>query len=120
MAAPNVINSTTVLGKRAYSVLTTTLSNVITSSSTSGNLIKVSELSISNITSGAITTNVAVGRGATLYYMAGNMAIPANSTLTLVARDNSFYMEEGDYLQANTTNAGTNSTYLTLTYEVTY
>lgn len=118
MAAPNIINSTTVLGKRAYSILSTSMANVITSSSTSGNLVKVSELTISNISSSSITANVVVGRGATLYYMAGTMTIPANSTLTLVSRDSAFYMEEGDYLQANSSAA--TSGHMSVSYEVTY
>ena len=122
MPAPNVLNIKTVLSKRNYLNLNTTLTNVIVNSSTSGNLIKVSELSISNTTAGAITTNVTVGRSTTISYLAGNMSIPANSTLTLVARDNAFYMEEGDYLSANTTSAGASSqfgTWLSCSYEVT-
>lgn len=117
MAAPNIINSTTVLGKRAYLILSTSMANVITNSSTSGNLIKVSEVSISNITAAQITTNVAVGRGSTLYYLAGTMAIPANSTLTITSRDTAFYLEEGDYLQANTSSA--NAGHMSVSHEVT-
>ena len=119
MAAPNVINSTTVLGKRAYAALSNSaMANIIVSSSTSGNLVKVSELTITNTVASAITTNVAVGRGTTIYFMAGTMAIPPSSALTLVARDNAFYMEEGDYLQANCSlNA---NGYISVSYEVTY
>jgi hypothetical protein len=117
MAAPNIINSTTVLGKRAYAILTTSMANVVTSGATSGNLVKISELSISNITSSIITSNVAVGRGGTLYYVAGTISVPANSILTLVSRDSAFYMEEGDYLQANASTA--NSGHLSVSYEVT-
>jgi len=118
MAAPNVINSTTVLGKRAYAILATSMANVITNGSTSGNLVKISELSISNITSSAITTNVIVGRGSSLYYVAGTLQVPANSILTLVSRDSAFYMEEGDYLQANASAA--NAGHMSVSHEVTY
>ena len=119
MAAPNVINSTTVLGKRAYAALSnSTMANIITSSSTSGNLLKISELTITNTVGSSITTNVAVGRGTSIYFMAGTMSVPANSALTMVARDNAFYMEEGDYLQANCSlNA---NVYISVSYEVTY
>lgn len=117
MAAPNIINSTSVLGKRSYAVLTTSMANVITSGATSGNLIKISELSITNITASIITANVAVGRGSTLYYIAGNISVPGNSILTLVSRDSAFYMEEGDYLQANASAA--NSGHMAVSNEVT-
>ena len=118
MAAPNVINSTTVLGKRAYAILATSMANVITNGSTSGNLIKVSEVSISNITAAQITANVAIGRGSTLYYLAGTIAVPANSTLTITSRDTAFYLEEGDYLQANTSSASAG--HMSVSHEVTY
>jgi len=117
MAAPNIINSTTVLGKRAYSILTTSMANVVTNGATSGNLIKISELTVTNITSSIISANVAVGRGSTLYYAAGTISVPANSVLTIVSRDSAFYMEEGDYLQANASAA--NSGHLSVSYEVT-
>jgi hypothetical protein len=117
MAAPNIINSTSVLGKRAYTVLTTATANVITNGATSGNLIKISELSICNITNSVITSNVVVGRGSTLYYVAGTISVPANSILTVVSRDSAFYMEEGDYLQANASAA--NSGHLSVSFEVT-
>ena len=117
MAAPNIINSTSVLGKRSYAVLTTSMANVITSGATSGNLIKISELSICNITNSVITSNVVVGRGSTLYYVAGTISVPANSILTVVSRDSAFYMEEGDYLQANASAA--NSGHLSVSFEVT-
>lgn len=117
MAAPNVINSTTVLGKRAYAVLTTSMANVIVNSATSGNLVKVSELSITNITNSVISTNVVVGRGSSLFFVAGTISIPATSILTIVSRDSAFYMEEGDYLQANASVA--NAAHLAISHEVT-
>jgi hypothetical protein len=117
MAAPNVINSTTVLGKRAYSVLTTSMANVIVNGSTSGNLIKISELSVTNITNSTISTNVVVGRGSSLFFVAGTISVPPTSILTIVSRDSAFYMEEGDYLQANASAA--NSAHLAISHEVT-
>jgi len=118
MAAPNIINSTVVQGKRAYAILTnSTLANVITNGSTSSQLLKLSEISISNVSGLAIQTNVAVGRGSTLYFMASNVAIPTSSTLTLVARDNAIYLEEGDYVMANTSLA--NGAHIGISYELT-
>lgn len=117
MPAPNIINSTTVLGKRAYSILTTSMANVVTNGATSGNLIKISELSITNVSNLVVTTNVVVGRGTTLHFLAGTLSIPATSILTVVSRDSAFYMEEGDYLQANCSlNA---NVFLATSYEVT-
>jgi hypothetical protein len=118
MAAPNIINSTSVIGKRSYANLTTTMSNVITNGATSGNLIKVSELSISNNLGTNQQTNVQVGRGSSLFNVAGNVTVPSFSVLTVVSRDSAFYMEEGDYLQANAS-ASAGGVHLLVSYEVT-
>ena len=118
MAAPNIVNVTTIYGKTAYAQLTTTLSNVITNGSTSGNVMKVNDVLVANYTTSSIQANVVIGRGSSVYYLAGNMAVPANSTLVVVAKDSSIYMEEGDYLQANASSA--TAAQVTCSYEVIY
>ncbi len=105
MAAPNIVNVTTIYGKTQYQQLTTSMANVVTNGSTSGNVIKVNDVLVANYTTSSIQTNVVVGRGTSVFYLAGNMAVPANSTLVVVAKDSSLYMEEGDYLQANASSA---------------
>lgn len=116
MAAPNIVNVSTIFGKTQYQQLTTTIANVITNGSTSGNVIKVNDISIANYTTSSIQSNVVVGRGSSVFYLAGNMAVPANSTLVVVAKDTSLYMEEGDYLQANASSA--TAAQITCSYEV--
>jgi hypothetical protein len=116
MAAPNIVNVSTIFGKTQYQQLTTTMANVITNDSTSGNVIKVNDISIANYTTSSIQSNVVVGRGSSVFYLAGNMAVPANSTLVVVAKDTSLYMEEGDYLQANASSA--TAAQITCSYEV--
>jgi hypothetical protein len=116
MAAPNIVNVSTIFGKTQYQQLTTTIANVITNGSTSGNVIKVNDVLVANYTTSSIQTNVVVGRGSSVFYLAGNMAVPANSTLVVVAKDTSLYMEEGDYLQANASSA--TAAQITCSYEV--
>jgi hypothetical protein len=116
MAAPNIVNVSTIFGKTQYQQLTTTMANVITNGSTSGNVIKVNDVLVANYTTSSIQTNVVVGRGSSVFYLAGNMAVPANSTLVVVAKDTSLYMEEGDYLQANASSA--TAAQISCSYEV--
>ena len=118
MAAPNIVNVSTIFGKTQYQQLTTTMSNVITNGATSGNVLKINDILISNYTTSSVQTNVAVGRGSSTFFLAGNMAVPANSTLVVIAKDVSIYMEEGDYLQANVSTA--TSAQITCSYEVIY
>ena len=101
MAAPNLLTSTTVTGKTALSQLTTVTANVITNSSASGNVAKLNDVMLSNYTAGVVSANVMINRSATIYYVGGTVSIPANSTLVLLGKDTSLYLEEGDVLQAN-------------------
>ena len=101
MAAPNLLTSATVTGKTALSQLTTVTGNVITNSSSSGTVVKLNDVVLSNYSASIITANVVINRSATSYYIAGTIAIPANSTLVLLGKDTTLYLEEGDVLQAN-------------------
>jgi hypothetical protein len=102
MAAPNMINVTAITGKTAFLALTTVTANVITNSGASGTAVKLNNVVLTNYSTSPVTANVLVNRSATVYYLAGSMAIPANSTLVLLGKDTSFYLEEGDVIQANT------------------
>ena len=101
MTAPNLLATTTVTGKTALTTLSTVMSNVITNTSSSGTVDKLNSIVLSNFSSSAVTANVVVNRSATGYYVGGNISIPANSTLVLLGKDTSLYLEEGDVLQAN-------------------
>jgi len=116
MAAPNIVNVTTIFGKTQYQQLTATMSNVITNGATSGNVLKVNDILIANYTTSSIQTNVAIGRGTSIFYLAGNMTIPGTSTLVVTAKDTAIYMEEGDYMQANASSA--TAAQITTSYEV--
>lgn len=118
MAAPNIVNVSTIFGKSQYQQLTTSMANVITNSATSGNVIKLNDIVVANYTTSSIQTNVTIGRGSTVFYLAGNMAVPANSTLIVLAKDTALYMEEGDYLQGNASSA--TAAQITCSYEVIF
>ncbi len=116
MAAPNIIGATTITGKTALVNLSTVTSNVITNASSSGTVDKLNNIILSNYTGSPVGANVVINRSATTYYIAGNLSIPANSTLVLLAKDSQIYLEEGDVLQANVT-ANTSIT-MTASYEL--
>lgn len=99
MSAPNIVNVTTITGKTALTALSTDTSNVITSSSNT--VTKLNNIVLSNYSASTVTANVMINRSATVYYVGGSVAIPANSSLVLLGKDTSLYLEEGDVLQAN-------------------
>ncbi len=101
MAAPNLLGTTTVTGKTALATLSTVTSNVITNGSSSNTVDKLNTIVLSNYSGSVVTANVMINRSATVYYVGGTVSIPANSTLVLLGKDTSLYLEEGDVLQAN-------------------
>lgn len=101
MTAPNLLATSTVTGKTAQALLTTVTANVITNSSGSSTVDKLNSIVLSNYSGSAVTANVMINRSSSLYYIGGVVAIPANSTLVLLGKDTSLYLEEGDVLQAN-------------------
>ena len=101
MANPNLLAITTVTGNTVLSNVTTVSSNVLINNAGSNSIYKINEISLSNYASSTNFSNVLHCRGPDKFYKIGNVTIPASSTLNLVGKDNSFYMLEGDYLQAN-------------------
>lgn len=101
MAAPNTLSLTSVTLKTAMAALTTATANIITNSVSSNTVDKVNDIIVCNYSSSAISANVMINRSSVAYYVAGNISVPANSTLVVSGKDTAIYLEEGDVLQAN-------------------
>ena len=106
MSAPNLLTSSSVVGKTAYATLATTTANVITNAAGSNTCAKVENIILTNSTNATVTANVTANRSSTNYYLGGNIGIPGYSTLVLLGKDTSIYLEEGDTLQANASSSG--------------
>ena len=98
MAAPNLVNMTTLLGKTAVMAVTTTSTALITNAAASGKVLKVDQLLVTNIngTTNA-TVNVDIFRSSVAYDIAYLMTVPAGATLDIIS--NRIYLEEGDALR---------------------
>jgi hypothetical protein len=100
MANPNIVNVTSILGKTTYAALTTTLTTVLlANAASSGKVLKVNSIMVANVdgTSAADVTvgiNTAAGGGGTTYDLAGTISVPADATLSVIDKTNSFYLEE--------------------------
>jgi len=101
MANPNIVNVTTIYGNTAVGALTTSTANIVTNSSGSNNVYKLNSVTVSNYSGSSVTANVMLNRSASVYYISGNITVPAYSTLVVVGKDTGIYMLEGDVLQAN-------------------
>ena len=100
MAAPNIVNVSTITGKTTYAALTTTLTTVLLANAvSSGKVFKINSIMVSNVdgTNAADVTvdiNTAAAGNGTSYALAATIAVPADATLSVVDKTNSFYLEE--------------------------
>ena len=101
MSAPNLLTSSSVVGRTAYASLTTSTSSIITNGAGSNTCAKVENVILTNSSNATVSANITVNRSSSNYYLGGNIGIPGYSTLVLLGKDTSIYIEEGDTLQAN-------------------
>lgn len=105
MAAPNIVNVTTITGKTAVQSVGTTATAIATNSAASGKVFKVNSLLVSNIDgSAAATINVDLFRSSVAYYIAYTITVPADATLDLLNKP--IYLEEGDALRLTASASG--------------
>lgn len=98
MAAPNIVNVATIIGKTAVQAITTSATAIVTNSASSNKVFKVNALYVSNIdgTNNA-TVNVDLFRSSVAYRIANTITVPADATLDIITK--AIYLEEGDSLR---------------------
>lgn len=98
MAAPNLLTSVTVTGKTAVANVTTSNTAFLTNATSSGKVLKVNLLMVSNIDGvNAGDISIDLYRSSTPYYVARTIAVPADASLDLLSKP--IYLEEGDSLK---------------------
>jgi len=122
MANPNIVSVTTINGSTAFQALTNTNDNsIVSNAASSGTIIKVNNIFVSNVngvaaatvslsfrsaanavTSGTLTT----ASSGTAYRMVYQVSVPANTTLMLLDKAGSIYLTENTSLSVQ---AGTAS-----------
>lgn len=109
MAAPNIVNASSIYGKTALLKLAnSTATNVLANGAASGKVLKLSGVLAAN-TQG-VNVNVAfdlyITRSSVNYYLAKNITIPALAAYEAFMKDSTpVYLEEGDTLVAKSGNA---------------
>ena len=98
MAAPNIVNVSTITGKTAVQAVTTSATAIVTNSAASGKVFKVNALYVSNVdgTNNA-EINVDIYRSSTAYHIGKTIVVPADATLDIISKP--IYLEEGDALR---------------------
>jgi hypothetical protein len=100
MAAPNIVNVSTITGKTTPLILTTSNQDIVTNAASSGKVYKINSLIVSNVNgSAAAQVTASIIRSSTAYMLASTIYVPANSTLVIISKDMTIYLEEGDVLR---------------------
>jgi hypothetical protein len=105
MAAPNIVNVTTITGKTAVQAVGTSATAIVTNSSGSNKVFKINALYVSNVdgsTSADITADVF--RSSTAYRIAFTITVPADASLDILSKP--IYLEEGDTLRLTASASG--------------
>jgi hypothetical protein len=100
MAAPNIVNVSTIIAKTSVLVVTTSAQAIVTNSAASNKVFKINSLIVANI-DGTNNAEVTVDllRGGVAYRLAFTVVVPADATLVVLSKDASIYLEEGDSLR---------------------
>lgn len=98
MAAPNIVNISSMYGKVAGLAATTTATAIVNNSASSGKVLKVECLYVSNISASTAWATIDVYKnGATAYRITYQIVIPVNATLDVISRP--LYLEENDSIR---------------------
>jgi hypothetical protein len=107
MANPNIVNVSQIYGK-TVGVELTNATMIVSNAAESGKILKINSLYISNV-DGVNTTDVTVEiykNNTTAFRIAYTVAIPADSTVIIISKDSSIYLEENDTLRATASAIG--------------
>lgn len=117
MAAPNLIQVTSVFGRTTSVSVGTAVTTVVSNPTSSNKSYKVNSLYIANIDNAAeVRVSVDLFRFGTSIRLVDRMLIAPGDTLIGMSRDTSIYLEEGDSLRAYADTD--NKTHLVLSYEI--
>jgi hypothetical protein len=102
MAAPNIVNVTSIFGKSVGAALGTSANTDILTCA-SNKVLKVNTVVIANV-DGTNTCDLNVyfydSDLTARYALASTIPVPGETTLVVVGKDNPIYLEEGDQIEA--------------------
>ena len=100
MAAPNIVQVTTIIGNTAVANVTTSATAIITNSGASGKVYKVNGIIVTNIdATNTATITVDLYRSSVAYQMVSGVAVTINTSYTPIDKTLSLYLLEGDSIR---------------------
>lgn len=106
MANPDLCNPTKVEAKNAKQAVGTSATAIVSNSASSNKTLRAVSLYIANIDgTNAASITVDVYNGTTATNLCKTVSVPANSTLSVIAKDEPVYLMEGDSLRLTASSA---------------
>jgi hypothetical protein len=101
MAAPNIVNVTSIYGRTAHLNLTTSSQSVVSNAANSNKVFKINNIIVANV-DGVNSADVTVNynNAGTAFAIASTLSVPADSTLVILDKSSAIYLEENDSIQA--------------------
>ncbi len=100
MAAPNIVNVSTITGKSFYLALAnTSATQLVSNAASSGKVFKINMIQVANV-DGTDACNVTVNYhtqddiGGTAYSLVSTVSVPADASLIVLDKNTSLYLEE--------------------------
>ena len=100
MAAPNIVNVSTITGKSFYLALSTTsATQLVSNAASSGKVFKINMIQVANV-DGTNACEVTVDYhtqddiGGTAYSLVSTVSVPADASLIVLDKNTSLYLEE--------------------------
>jgi hypothetical protein len=122
MANPNIVNVTSILGETVIGTLTSTLATLLSNPASSGKVLKINTVLISNV-NGTSAQDATVeispldtGTSTNARSIVSTVSVPADSTLTAIDKNTSFYLMEDKSIIGNVNTA--NMCEFIISYEV--
>jgi len=112
MAAPNIVNVSTITGKTSKIALTSTSATTLVSNASSSNkvfkinMIQVANVDGSNACDVTVDVHSAASGGGTAYSLVSTISVPADASLVVLDKNTALYLEENTSITAT---AGTAS-----------
>jgi len=106
MAAPNMVQMTSIIGKSSFVSLTTTgRTTLINNPASSGKVYKVNMVQVSNV-DGTVAADITIDvhdatfGGGTAYSLAKTVSVPADASLVVIDKNTAIYLEENTSMTA--------------------
>ena len=106
MAAPNIVNVSSILGKTAVVALgSTSQTTLLSNASASDNVLKVNMIQVANVDGSnacdiTIDVHSAASGGGTAYSLVSTVSVPADASLIVLDKSTSIYLEENTSITA--------------------